>query len=76
MKVYLWKGKNPKGRTVKGEMEAENPEQVRSSLERRKITSVKVKEKPKDIFENVAFLQPKVTEGRCYYLLQAVLNHD
>ncbi len=63
MKVYLWKGKNPKGRTVKGEMEAENPEQVRSSLERRKITSVKVKEKPKDILENVAFLQPKVTEA-------------
>ena len=63
MKVYLWKGKNPKGRTVKGEMDAENPEQVRSSLERRKITSVKVKEKPKDILENVAFLQPKVTEA-------------
>lgn len=63
MKVYLWKGKNPKGRAVKGEMEAENPEQVKSSLQRRKITSVKVKEKPKDIFENIAFLQPKVTES-------------
>ncbi|MBF0202217.1 MAG: type II secretion system F family protein [Desulfamplus sp.] len=63
MKVFLWKGKNPKNRTVKGEMEAETPEQVKASLQRRKISSVKVKEKPKDIFENIAFLQPKVTEA-------------
>ncbi|SLM27446.1 PilC [Desulfamplus magnetovallimortis] len=62
MKVYLWKGKNPKNRTVKGEMEAETPEQVKSSLQRRKITSVKVKEKPKDILENIAMFQPAVTE--------------
>ena len=62
MTVYLWKGKNPKNRTVKGEMEAETVEQVRSSLIRRKITPKSVKKKPKDLFENVAFLQPKVTE--------------
>ncbi len=35
--IYEWKGKNPKGRKIKGEMEAETPEQVRTSLERRKI---------------------------------------
>ncbi|MBF0302624.1 MAG: type II secretion system F family protein [Desulfamplus sp.] len=62
MKVFVWTAKNPKNRTVKGEMEAETPDQVRSSLQRRKLKPVKVKEKPKDIFENVAFLQPKVTE--------------
>lgn len=60
--VYDWKGKNPKGRTIKGEMEAENEDQVRSSLQRRKITPVKVKPKPKDLFENVQALQPKVKE--------------
>ena len=58
--IYEWKGKNPKGRKIKGEMEAETAEQVSSSLQRRKITPVKVKKKPKDLFENVSFLQPKV----------------
>ncbi len=60
--VYLWKGKNPKGRTVKGEMEAEFPDQVKMNLQRRKITPIKVKAKPKDLFENVEFLQPKVKD--------------
>ena len=55
MAAYLWKGKNPKNRVVKGEMEAESVEQVRSSLVRRKITPVKIKLKPKDLFENISF---------------------
>ncbi|MEA2060473.1 MAG: type II secretion system F family protein [Thermodesulfobacteriota bacterium] len=62
MPVYLWKGKNSRNRKVKGEMDAENADQVRSSLARRKIEAVKVKEKPKDLFENIGFLQPKVKE--------------
>ena len=62
MTTFIWKGKNPKGRKVKGEMEAENAEQVRSALQRWKITPVKVKQKPKDLFENIAFLQPKVKD--------------
>ncbi|THB81516.1 MAG: type II secretion system F family protein [Desulfobacteraceae bacterium] len=60
--LFLWKGANPKGRKIKGEMEAETVEQVRSALLRRKITPIKVKPKPKDLFENVVFLQPKVKE--------------
>lgn len=60
--IYEWKGKNPKGRKIKGEMEAETPEQVRTLLERRKITPTRVRKKPKDLFENISFLQPKVTE--------------
>jgi len=63
MAAYLWKGKNPKNRVVKGEMEAESVEQVRSSLVRRKITPVKIKLKPKDLFENISFLQPRVKES-------------
>ena len=62
MTVYLWKGKNPKKKTIKGEMEAENVEQVRANLLRRKITATSIKKKPKDLFENISFLQPKVTE--------------
>jgi type IV pilus assembly protein PilC len=60
--TYLWKGKNPKGRKVKGEIEAETLEQVEQNLKRRKITQTKVKKKPKDLFENIKFLQPKVKE--------------
>ena len=62
MPVYLWKGKNRKGNVQKGEMEAANEDAVRTNLARLKITPTKIKKKPKDLFENVAFLQPKVTE--------------
>ncbi len=60
--IYVWKGKNPRGRKVKGEMEAQTPEQVKQNLQRRKITPTKVKKKPKDLFGNIEFLQPKVKE--------------
>ena len=60
--IYEWKGKNPKGRKIKGEIEAETLEHVKQNLQRRKITSVKIKKKPKDLFENIKFLQPKVKE--------------
>ena len=43
-------------------MEAPNEEAVRADLLRRNITASKVKLKPKDIFENISFLQPKVTQ--------------
>ena len=61
--IYQWKGKNPRGRTVKGEMEAENSEQVRQSLIRRKLVPGRIKKKPKNLFENVSFLQPSVKES-------------
>ncbi|MCM2283870.1 MAG: type II secretion system F family protein [Desulfobacula sp.] len=60
--VFQWKGKNPKGRKVKGEMEAETSDQIKQSLQRRKITPTLVRKKPKDLFENVKFLQPRVKE--------------
>ncbi|MCA1794708.1 MAG: type II secretion system F family protein [Desulfotignum sp.] len=61
--IYQWKGKNPRGRTVKGEMEAETGDQVRQNLVRRKIIPGRIKKKPKDLFENVSFLQPGVKES-------------
>ncbi len=60
--IYEWKGKNPKGRKVKGEMEAQSPEHVKQNLARRKITPTKIKKKPKDLFENIKFLQPRVKD--------------
>jgi len=62
MPVYVWTGKDKKNKKKKGEMEAPNEEAVRADLLRRKITPSKVKLKPKDIFGNVSFLQPKVTQ--------------
>ena len=60
MPVYLWKGKDRHNKNKKGEMEAPSEDVVRSELARRKITSAKIKKKPKDLFENVSFMQPKV----------------
>jgi len=62
MPVYKWMAKNPKGEAKKGEEEAVNIQAVKAMLTRKKFTSIAVKEKPKDIFENIAFFQPKITE--------------
>jgi type IV pilus assembly protein PilC len=63
MPIFQWVGTNKKNEVQKGEMEAPNMEAVRSNLARLKITPSKIKKKPKDLFENVAFLQPKVKNG-------------
>ena len=62
MPVYQWVGKNRKDEVQKGEIEAVSEEAVKAQLARQRITPTKVKKKPKDLFENVAFLQPKVKE--------------
>jgi type IV pilus assembly protein PilC len=60
MPVFQWVGTNRKNEVQKGEMEAANESAVRGNLVRLKITPSKIKKKPKDLFENVSFLQPKV----------------
>ena len=62
MPVYQWIGNNKKNETRKGEMEAANEAIVRSNLVRLRIRPTKIKKKPKDLFENVSWLQPKVKE--------------
>ncbi|MDJ0722884.1 MAG: type II secretion system F family protein, partial [Desulfobacterales bacterium] len=62
MPVYLWVGKNRKGETQKGEMDASSEDAVRSHLTRIKITPTRIKKKPKDLFENVSFMQPGVKQ--------------
>ena len=63
MLVYLWKGKDSRKRVRKGEMEALSKEAVQAYLTRLKIVPIKIKEKPKDLFGNVAFMQPKVVQA-------------
>ncbi len=60
MPVYQWVGTNRKNETRKGQMEAANERAVRSNLMRLRITPGKIKKKPKDLFENVSWLQPQV----------------
>ncbi|MFH0994112.1 MAG: type II secretion system F family protein [Pseudomonadota bacterium] len=62
MALYQWTGKDKKGKVQKGEMEAASEQAVKSHLSRLHITPSRVKEKPRDIFENIAFLQPKVVQ--------------
>jgi len=61
MPEYIWKGKNPKGKSVKGEYDGLDIKAVESYLKRRQISDFKIKEKPKDIFANVPFLKAKIT---------------
>jgi type IV pilus assembly protein PilC len=62
MPVFIWEGKNRSNQPQKGEMEAPSEEAVRNQLSRLRIVPSKIKKKPKDLFENIAFLQPKVKE--------------
>ena len=61
MPVYVWKGKNSYGEKRKGEIEAPDEATARAQLKRLRIQNLKIKEKPKDIFENIPLFQPKVT---------------
>jgi type IV pilus assembly protein PilC len=63
MAVYVWEGKNRMGEVQKGEMEAASDAIIRAALNRLRISPTKIKKKPKDLLENVAFLQPKVKEA-------------
>jgi len=63
MPVYQWVGKNKKDEVKKGELEAASEDAVKAQLTRQRITPTKIKPKPKDLFANVAFLQPKVKEA-------------
>lgn len=61
MPVYIWKGKNSQGEKRKGEIEAPDQTAVLAQLKRLRIVDPVIKEKPKDVFENIAFFKPKVT---------------
>lgn len=61
MPHFIWKGKNSYGEKRKGVLEAPNIEAARAHLKKIRVTPSKLKEKPKDMLENVEFFQPKVT---------------
>ncbi len=61
MPVYKWVAETRKGRVLRGELEAADERIARLQLKRRNLSVKKLKAKPKDLFENVSFMQPKVT---------------
>ena len=62
MPYFVWQGVNTKGVKRKGKMEAEDIRQVEAMLKRMRITPTAVKPAPKDLFENVNFMQPKIKQ--------------
>lgn len=61
MSVYKWVAETKKGKILKGQLEAADERIAQLQLKRRNLTIKKIKVKPKDLFENVAFFQPKIT---------------
>ncbi len=61
MPVYVWVAQTKKGRNLKGEIDAATEAIALSQLKKRNFTVKKLKLKPKDLFENISFLKPKVT---------------
>ncbi|MCK5192859.1 MAG: type II secretion system F family protein, partial [Desulfobulbaceae bacterium] len=55
------KGKNSYGEKRKGKLEAPSEAAAAAQLKKLRITTTVLKEAPKDIFENIALFQPKVT---------------
>ena len=58
--VFLWEGKTRQGNVQKGEIAANNKEEVMSLLRKQNITPVTVSAKPREI--KLSFGQPKVTD--------------
>jgi type IV pilus assembly protein PilC len=61
MPFFLWVAETRKGKKIKGELEAANEQIALNQIRKRNLKILKIKPKPKDIFENIAFMQPKVT---------------
>ena len=62
MPIFIWEGRGRNNQIRKGEMEAPSAQEARNNLSRQGITVEKIKKKPKDLFEDVAFLQPRVKQ--------------
>ncbi|MBE9545999.1 MAG: type II secretion system F family protein [Proteobacteria bacterium] len=62
MPIYLWQARTKKGEMKKGEMDVVDEATARAHLRRQGLRPDRIKKKPKDLFENIAFLQPKVKE--------------
>jgi type IV pilus assembly protein PilC len=58
--IYQWVAQTKKGRKIKGEIEAASEQIAQGQLRKRNLNVLKLKPKPKDLFSNISFMQPKV----------------
>ncbi len=61
MPVFVWKGTASNGEIQKGEIEAQDEQTASRLLRQQRISPSKIKAKPKDLLENIAFFQKKVS---------------
>lgn len=61
MPEFVWRAKTTAGNILKGEMSEVNEAVVLTKLRKMSYTDIKVKKKPKDLFENIAIFQPRVS---------------
>ncbi len=61
MPEFVWSAISSAGMSQKGEMNEVNESVVKVKLQKMNYSDIKVKKKPKDLFENIAFFQPKVS---------------
>jgi type IV pilus assembly protein PilC len=61
MPFYVWKGVNSYGEKRKGKIEMPSEAMAQAHLKKMRITVSMLKEAPKDMFENIEFLKPKIT---------------
>jgi type IV pilus assembly protein PilC len=62
MPIFQWQAETKKGESKRGEIDAADEAAVRGQLRRQGYKSITVKKKAKDLLENIAFFQPKVSE--------------
>ena len=58
MPIYIWKGINSYGDKRKGEIEAPDQAAALAHVKRLRIKDPVIKEKPKDLLENIALFKP------------------
>ncbi|MDQ7781696.1 MAG: type II secretion system F family protein [Desulfomonilaceae bacterium] len=61
MPEFVWRARTTAGNMLKGEMSEVNEAVVLTKLRKMNYSDIKVKKKPKDLFENIELFQPKVS---------------
>lgn len=61
MPEFVWRARSTAGNVIKGEMSEVNEARVLDKLRKMNYSDIKVKKKPKDLFENISLFQPRVT---------------
>jgi type IV pilus assembly protein PilC len=61
MPEFIWRARTTAGNVLKGEMNEVNEAVVLTKLRKMNYSDIKVKKKPKDLFENIELFQPKVS---------------